>query len=135
MAHTDILDERLTAEGPVAKSSTFAVRFKPFMGKSEGSVTIAEYEPPRRVQLRGRMGKMAPILTLSIEPQATLHVSPAGSRWSHPASCGYLSRSREGGTDNDYLRPVSGFLRQPLNWSSFPSGGSLSPLGDPRQHK
>lgn len=60
MAHTDILDERLTAEGPVAKSSTFAVRFKPFMGKSEGSVTIAEYEPPRRVQLRGRMGKMAP---------------------------------------------------------------------------
>ena len=67
--HTDILDARLTTEGPVAKGSTFAVRFKPFMGKSEGLVTIAEYEPPRRVQLRGQMGKMAPILTLSIEPQ------------------------------------------------------------------
>ena len=39
------------------------------MGHSEGTLTVAKYEPPRRLELRGQMGKMAPNLTLSVEPQ------------------------------------------------------------------
>jgi uncharacterized protein YndB with AHSA1/START domain len=67
--HTDILEAHLTGEEPIGQGSTFAVKFKPFMGQSEGSVTVAKYEPPRRLELRGQMGKMAPTLTLSVEPQ------------------------------------------------------------------
>ena len=67
--HTDILEAHLAGEGPIGQGSTFAVKFKPFMGQSEGSVTVAKYEPPRRLELRGQMGKMAPTLTLSVEPQ------------------------------------------------------------------
>ena len=67
--HTDILEAHLTGEKPIGQGSTFAVKFKPFMGQSEGSVTVAKFEPPRRLELRGQMGKMAPTLTLSVEPQ------------------------------------------------------------------
>ena len=67
--HTDILEAQLTEEGPIEKGTTFAVQFKPFMGQSEGRVTVSEYDPPRRVVLRGQMDKMAPTLILSVEPQ------------------------------------------------------------------
>jgi carbon monoxide dehydrogenase subunit G len=67
--HTDILEARLAEEGPIGKGSTFAVRFRPFMGRSEGTVTVSDYEPPRRLVLKGKMGKMAPTLILSVEPQ------------------------------------------------------------------
>jgi hypothetical protein len=39
------------------------------MGQSEGTVTVSDYEPPRRLVLRGNMGKMAPTLILSVEPR------------------------------------------------------------------
>ena len=68
--HTDILEARLTGEGPVAPGAIFAIKFKPFMGKSEGTITVSEYEPPRRLVLRGQMGKMAPTVILTVEPQA-----------------------------------------------------------------
>jgi uncharacterized protein YndB with AHSA1/START domain len=58
--HTDILEARLTEGVSIGAGSTFAIRFKPFMGQSEGTMTVFEYEQPRRVVLRGRMGKMAP---------------------------------------------------------------------------
>ncbi|MET1012583.1 MAG: SRPBCC family protein [Actinomycetota bacterium] len=67
--HTDILEAHLIGEEPIGQGSTFAVKFKPFMGQSEGTVTVAKYEPPRRLELRGQMGKMAPTLTLSVDPQ------------------------------------------------------------------
>lgn len=67
--HTDILEARLAEGGTVGPGSTFAIRFKPFMGQSEGTVTVSEYEPPSRVVLRGRMGKMAPTITLTVEPE------------------------------------------------------------------
>ena len=47
----------------------FAIRFKPFIGQSEGRVTVSEYEPPRRMVLRGQMGKMAPTVVLTVDPQ------------------------------------------------------------------
>jgi uncharacterized protein YndB with AHSA1/START domain len=67
--HTDILEARLTEGGSVGPGSTFAIRIKPFMGQSEGSVTVSEYEPPRRVVLRGRMGKLTPTVILTVEPE------------------------------------------------------------------
>jgi uncharacterized protein YndB with AHSA1/START domain len=67
--HTDILEARLTSDGPVAKGSTYAITFKPFMGQSEGTVTVLEYDAPRRFAFRGQMGKMTPVITTTIEPE------------------------------------------------------------------
>lgn len=39
------------------------------MGQSEGTVTISDYAPPRRIALQGKMGKMAPTLICSVELQ------------------------------------------------------------------
>lgn len=66
--HTDILEARLIEGGSVAKGSTFAVKFKPFMGQSEGTITIVEYDAPRRVVFRGRTGKMEPTVIHTVEP-------------------------------------------------------------------
>jgi hypothetical protein len=65
----------------------FAVRFKPYMGQSEGTFTIVEYEAPRRVVFRGRIGKMEPTLTHTVEPNGGEVGSPAGSRWSRTGCC------------------------------------------------
>jgi hypothetical protein len=45
--HTDILEAKLTGGASVEKGSAFAVKFKPFMGQSEGTITIIEYDVPR----------------------------------------------------------------------------------------
>jgi len=73
--HTDILEATLSDDRPVGAGSTFAIKFKPFMGQSEGTTTVASYEPPHRVVMTGRMGKMAPTITLTVEPEG------AGSRF------------------------------------------------------
>jgi carbon monoxide dehydrogenase subunit G len=67
--HTDILEALLTGDGPIKKGTTFTVRFKPFMGQSEGTVTVSDYQRPHRLVLQGKMGKMAPTLIISVEPQ------------------------------------------------------------------
>jgi uncharacterized protein YndB with AHSA1/START domain len=72
--HTDILEAALTDDRPIGAGSTFAVRFKPFMGLSEGTMTVSAYEPPRRAVFEGRMGKMVPTVTMTVEPEG------AGSR-------------------------------------------------------
>jgi len=50
---------------PVGKGSVLAIKMKPFMGVSEGTEAVSEYEPPHR----GRMGKMAPTAILTVEPE------------------------------------------------------------------
>ncbi|MGH2812780.1 MAG: SRPBCC family protein [Actinomycetota bacterium] len=66
--HTDILEARLIEGASVAKGSKFGVKFKPFMGQSEGTITIVEYDSPRRIVFRGRMGKMEPTVIHTVEP-------------------------------------------------------------------
>jgi carbon monoxide dehydrogenase subunit G len=66
--HTDVLEARLIEGSSVAQGSTFAITFKPFMGESEGTVTVSEYQPPNRVVLRSRMGKMKPATILTVAP-------------------------------------------------------------------
>jgi uncharacterized protein YndB with AHSA1/START domain len=66
--HTDLLQEKLTDGASVAKGSTFEVKFKPSMGQSEGTITVVEYDAPRRVVFRGQVGKMEPTVTHIVEP-------------------------------------------------------------------
>ncbi|MGH2703785.1 MAG: SRPBCC family protein [Actinomycetota bacterium] len=72
--HTDVLEAKLTGGASVGKGSTFEIKMKPFMGTSEGTVRVAEYESPRRAVLKGRMGKMEPTTILTVAPDG------AGSR-------------------------------------------------------
>lgn len=73
--HTDVLEARLFDNGEVAQGSVFDVRIKPAMGVSGGTVTIVELDPPRRVVMRGHMGKLEPTMTHVVEP------APGGSRF------------------------------------------------------
>jgi uncharacterized protein YndB with AHSA1/START domain len=69
--HTDILEVRPAQEGSVGTGTVFNIKFKPFMGQSEGSVTVSEYDPPRRVVLKGQMGKMAPTVSYTLEAEGS----------------------------------------------------------------
>lgn len=60
--HADVLGAQLPEGEPVGKGSVFAIKMKPFMGVSEGTEAVSEYEPPHRVVIKGRMGRMAPPL-------------------------------------------------------------------------
>lgn len=73
--HTDVIEAHRTDDEPVGAGTTYAVNFKPFMGQSKGTITVREYAPPRRVVFDGRMGSMAPTVTLTVEPDG------AGSRF------------------------------------------------------
>jgi carbon monoxide dehydrogenase subunit G len=68
--HTDVLDVRTSTE-QVAPGTVFTVKVKPSMGVSGGTMTVANLEPGRRVQFEGRMGKMAPTVTNSCEPEGS----------------------------------------------------------------
>lgn len=73
--HTDVLEAHRTDDGPVGAGTTYSVSFKPFMGVSEGTITVREYAPPQRVVFDGRMGTMTPTVTFTVEPDG------AGSRF------------------------------------------------------
>jgi uncharacterized protein YndB with AHSA1/START domain len=66
--HTDILEAEYDASGPLTIGATFRIRFKPFMGLTEGTGKVTAYEPPRRVVLTEQMGKFEPVTTLTVEP-------------------------------------------------------------------
>jgi len=72
--HTDVLDARLTGNSPVAKGSTFEIKVKPVMGISGGTVTVTEYDAPRRIVFDVQMGKLQPVTTFTVVPDG------AGSR-------------------------------------------------------
>jgi len=83
--HTDVLEAWLTDDGAVAPGSTFGIRLKPFMGISEGTVTVSEYERPRRVVFRGRLGTWESTVVHTVEPEGQgarlirrVEVSPPG---------------------------------------------------------
>ena len=66
--HTDILAARQTSAGPIGEGTTFHIRFKPFMGQSEGDVTVTGYEPSSMIQYQGTMGPMRPTISYRFEP-------------------------------------------------------------------
>jgi uncharacterized protein YndB with AHSA1/START domain len=73
--HTDVLEARLATAGEVASGSVFDIKLKPAMGVDGGTISIVELEPPHRVVMHGRMGKMEPTVTHVVEPV------PEGSRF------------------------------------------------------
>src|SRR5215813_7218244 len=56
--HTDVLKARLVEGVNVDGASTFAIETRPVMGVSGGTVTVCEYDPPRRIAFDVRMGKL-----------------------------------------------------------------------------
>jgi carbon monoxide dehydrogenase subunit G len=69
--HTDVLEASTAGPGPIGSGTVFNTKFKPFMGKSEGTMTVSEYEPPTRTVLKGRLGKMAPTITYSFAAEGS----------------------------------------------------------------
>jgi len=67
--HTDVLEARLTKGATVGKGSTFEIKTKPFMGVSEGTVSVSEYDPQNRIVFDVRMGKMRATTTFTVVPE------------------------------------------------------------------
>jgi uncharacterized protein YndB with AHSA1/START domain len=68
--HTDVLEARASGE-PIGVGTVFEVKVKPSMGVSGGTMTVAEFEPPRRLVLQGRMGKMEPRVSYTVEQEGS----------------------------------------------------------------
>jgi uncharacterized protein YndB with AHSA1/START domain len=47
---------------------TYPVRFKPFMGKTDGEYTVLAFEPGSSVTYRASLGGFEPTITLAVEP-------------------------------------------------------------------
>jgi len=82
--HTDVISA-VPSTDPIAKGTVFNVKVKPSMSVSEGTMTVAEWDPPRRLVFDGRMGKMAPKVTYRFEPDGagtkytrTVEIDPPG---------------------------------------------------------
>jgi carbon monoxide dehydrogenase subunit G len=69
--HTDMLEVRASGAGPIGVGTIFDLKFKPFMGQSQGKATISEFQSGKRVVLKGQMGKFAPTITLAFEPSGS----------------------------------------------------------------
>jgi uncharacterized protein YndB with AHSA1/START domain len=67
--HTDVLEVRSSTDG-VGMGTVFDIDVKPSMGVSEGMMTVSRFEPGRLIEFQGRMGKMAPTVTVICEPDA-----------------------------------------------------------------
>ena len=68
--HTDVLEVRSSTED-VRVGTVFEVKVKPSMGVSGGTMTVSRLEPGRLVEFHGRMGRMAPTVTNTCEPDGT----------------------------------------------------------------
>ena len=85
---TDIVEARRTSSGPIGRGSAYAVRLKPFMGQSQGTADITEYEPYRRAAMRLAFSPLRPTLTYLFEPTASgtkltvrVQSQPTGLLW------------------------------------------------------
>jgi uncharacterized protein YndB with AHSA1/START domain len=47
---------------------TYALKFKPFMGKTDGTFTVLEVEPGARVVYRADFAGLQPLITYTVEP-------------------------------------------------------------------
>lgn len=68
--HTDVLEAKASTEA-VGAGTVFDVKIKPSMGVSGGTMTVAEFDPPRRLVFQGRMGKMEPRVSYAVEPEGS----------------------------------------------------------------
>lgn len=66
--HTDILEARKLSDGPIGTGTKWHIRFKPFLGTSEGDQEVVAFEPNRTEVMRGVAGPMNVMLTYLFEP-------------------------------------------------------------------
>jgi len=67
--HTAVFEVRSSTD-VVGMGTVFNVKVKPSMGVSEGTMTVARFEPGRLIEFHGLMGKMAPTVTNICEPES-----------------------------------------------------------------
>ena len=73
--HTDVREAKASTE-QVGLGTVFEVTMtKASMGVSGGTITVAEFDPPRAVVFQGKMGKMEPKVSYTVEPEG------AGARY------------------------------------------------------
>src|SRR5436190_2650098 len=101
--HTDVLEVTSSTDA-VALGTVFNVKVKPSMGVSEGTMTVARFEPGRLVEFDGRMGRMAPTVTNICEsdPQGTRVIrrveleTPGIMRLMSPLIASKIGRANDG---------------------------------------
>ena len=106
--HTDVVEVELETPQPLTTGTTFRVRFKPFMGLSEGTGAVTAYEPPRRVVVAHHMGRFEPVTTLTVEPDGggsritrLVQMEPVGMlRFMAPFMGGMMRKSSAGFLSN-----------------------------------
>src|SRR5688572_833202 len=67
-SHTDVLEVTRVDDGPVTVASTYALQSTPTTGKSDGTLAVADLEPPAKIEMDIVLGPMAPHLTFRFEP-------------------------------------------------------------------
>lgn len=50
---------------------TYHLRFKPFMGKSDGTFTTVEVDPGRRIVYQAALAGLTPLITYTVTPQGS----------------------------------------------------------------
>lgn len=66
--HVDVAAVPVETDPVPVVGKTYAVKFKPFMGKSDGTFTAVEVEPPTRVVYRADFAGLHPLITYTVEP-------------------------------------------------------------------
>jgi uncharacterized protein YndB with AHSA1/START domain len=66
--HVDIASVPAETDPVPVVGKTSAVKFKPFMGKTEGTFTVVEAEPGARVVYRADFAGLQPRITYTVEP-------------------------------------------------------------------
>jgi len=66
--HVDVASVPAETDPLPVVGKTYALKFKPFMGKTEGTFTVVEVEPGARVVYRADFAGLRPRITYIVEP-------------------------------------------------------------------
>lgn len=69
--HVDIASVPADTPAEPEIGKVVPVKFKPFMGKTDGTFTALEYEPGSQIVYRAALAGLQPVLTYSVEPTGT----------------------------------------------------------------
>src|SRR5436190_5111180 len=69
--HVDIESVPPDTDPVPVPGKTYPVKFKPFMGKTEGTFTAVEVEPGRRIVYDADLAGLTPRITYTVTPQET----------------------------------------------------------------
>jgi uncharacterized protein YndB with AHSA1/START domain len=66
--HVDVASVPPETDSFPIVDKTYALKFKPFMGKTDGTFTVLEVDPGTRVVYRGDFAGLQPLITYTVEP-------------------------------------------------------------------